>query len=197
MCEVRGTLELLVTIAGALLFAVVFLFVVRGNKLPADKNGPNTIKYKGIELKTNQVVMLALVFAAIMVAPVVLEYLRDDRLAKMQTEVDRKQGEIDKLQAELTRINETPLHVIATLGKGGDKWLSKAQGYIQRVHHGQVGHPECSQRLLNGVFDCSTVVLKAMDDAYEFHVDLNDDALVKRVLRPTELTVDFPQVKEP
>lgn len=152
---VMGVLAVLVTVLGAVLFALVFLFVVRGDKLPRDQKNPHRIKYGDLEIGTDRVVMLALVFALMMVLPLG-GYLW-------------LSSKNDACAADLAAIKNKHIRIFATIDSHDrDAWRGAKAVLIRKSADKDF---ECgTQPVVNGELQFATT-LNAIDDFFVVQVN--------------------------
>lgn len=72
-----SNLNVIITIAGIIFFAVALVIVILGKKV-GEGNSPQMIKLKNIELKTNSVITLLIITAAFALGPLALSYMYPD-----------------------------------------------------------------------------------------------------------------------
>lgn len=72
--EVRTVLSYAITTLGFLLCGFSAVFMLRGKPIAGDQGAPQVIKYKGLEVRTNAIIMLMLVSVVVAVLPLGLLY---------------------------------------------------------------------------------------------------------------------------
>lgn len=177
---VMSVLAILVTVLGAILFALVFLFVVRGDKLPAADNNPHRIKYGGVEVSTDRVVMLAIVFALMMAVPLIggLWLQERDQTRRHDANLASCKQDVKDLNAQVERLASTPLKISATVSSRLGRPLSATEAYLVRLRPSEPEKIECSRkRLVNGEYRCLTR-LSPVEDTFELRITSGSDAPV-------------------
>jgi hypothetical protein len=197
--NVMSILAILVTVLGAALFGLVFLFVVRGNKLPAEDGAPHRIKYGTLEISTDRVVMLAIVFGLMMVVPLgggLLLQDRDQIRAHDGQLRDCRQEALDQ-KARVEALKNTPLRIFGTVSGHSGDLLKGAQAYLVRLRPHEKETIECGRkRLVNREYQCVTA-LNALEDMFELRIEGVDTTLGLASISPVEHHVIIPVEEAP
>ena len=166
-----GVLAVMVTLLGFVLFLLAIFFLLRGDKLPKEAGSPHRIKYAGLEISTDRVVMLCLLFGLMIVVPLVGSFILQDRDGQRKAAAEHDKTDCDArvepIAKELNDLKQTQLRVFATVSGSA---LSEKQAELVRVRAGQPDKLECEKKnLVNGGYRC-VAALNAFNDVFELHV---------------------------